>query len=176
MTRRFPWVSAAAVVLLVAVALAAPWLNLPNPVRMAMTQRMAPPSALAWLGRDEYGRDVLSRIIWGARSSLAVAFAAAALAAAVGTALGVLGGFLRGLVELATLRAPDVLLCFPPLLLALLLWLLHLHVSLGQGGLGLLSWCAALLAFTSNARPVAMDGPMRPVKRPEGLPWLGDRL
>ncbi|MCZ8102154.1 MAG: dipeptide/oligopeptide/nickel ABC transporter permease/ATP-binding protein [Burkholderiales bacterium] len=120
MTRRFPWVSAAAVVLLVAVALAAPWLNLPNPVRMAMTQRMAPPSALAWLGRDEYGRDVLSRIIWGARSSLAVAFAAAALAAAVGTALGVLGGFLRGLVELATLRAADVLLCFPPLLLALL--------------------------------------------------------
>jgi peptide/nickel transport system permease protein len=120
MMARFPWKSAALVALLILIAVAAPYLPLENPVRMRVGQRMAPPSAAHWLGQDEFGRDVLSRLIWGARASLFIAFSAAALAGFIGTALGVMGGFLRGFVEFLALRSVDVLLCFPPLLLALL--------------------------------------------------------
>ncbi len=101
-------------------ALLAPWFGLPDPVRMDVAHRLAGSAGAHWLGQDEYGRDVLSRLLWGARVSLAVALSAAAIAGVVGTALGVLGGYLRGVVELLTVRAVDVVLCFPPLLLALL--------------------------------------------------------
>ena len=120
MKRRFPWFAFALVLLLVLVAAVAPLLPLENPLRMRMAMRMAPPSWEAWLGRDEFGRDVLSRLIWGARASLTVAFLSAALAAVIGTALGIAGGFMRGLPEWLTMRSMDVLLSFPPLLLALL--------------------------------------------------------
>src|ERR1700722_5704520 len=117
---RLPWPAISVVAAIVLLAIAAPFLGLPNPVTMDVAHRLAGPSAAHWLGQDEYGRDVLTRLVWGARISLAVAFSAAALACVVGTALGVTGGFLRGIVEILALRSIDVLLCFPPLLLALL--------------------------------------------------------
>lgn len=120
MKRHFPWFAFSLVVLLAVVAAAAPLLPLENPVRMRMPLRLADPSWDAWLGRDEFGRDVFSRLIWGARASLTVAFLSAALAAVIGTALGIAGGFMRGLPEWLTMRSMDVLLSFPPLLLALL--------------------------------------------------------
>jgi peptide/nickel transport system permease protein len=97
-----------------------PWLGLHNPVTIDVAHRMAGPSMSHWLGQDEFGRDVLSRLLWGARVSLTVACAAAALAGVLGTALGLAGGFLGGWVELLAIRSMDVVLCFPPLLLALL--------------------------------------------------------
>jgi peptide/nickel transport system permease protein len=108
------------VALIVLAALLAPVLPLPDPVRQDVANRLA-----AWLpgsplGRDEFGRDVLSRIIWGARASLAVAFASAAIAGLVGIALGLLAGWFRGVAEFLAVRAADVVLCFPPILLALL--------------------------------------------------------
>ena len=112
---------ATGVALLLAAALLAPVLSLPDPVRMDVAHRLATPSPAHWLGQDEYGRDVLSRLLWGARVSLTVALSAAAIACVLGTLLGVLGGYLRGIAELLTLRTMDVVLCFPPLLLALLL-------------------------------------------------------
>ncbi len=118
--RRIPWLPVGAVGFIILLALAAPLLGLANPVTMEVARRLAPPSALHPLGQDEFGRDVLSRLVWGARVSLSVAFAAATISCIVGTALGILGGFLRGFVEVLTLRSIDVLLCFPPLLLALL--------------------------------------------------------
>ena len=118
--RRLPWTGVVSVAAIVLLALAAPLLGLPNPMAMDVANRLAGPSAAHWLGQDEYGRDVLTRLIWGARTSLTVAFSAAALACVIGTTLGVTGGFLRGIVEVLTLRSIDVLLCFPPLLLALL--------------------------------------------------------
>ncbi len=102
-------------------AIGAPLLPISDPIQMVVAQRLAPPSAAHLLGQDEYGRDVLSRLIWGARASLFVAGASAILALVIGTAMGVLGGFLRGFVELVTVRAMDVVLCFPPILLALLI-------------------------------------------------------
>jgi peptide/nickel transport system permease protein len=114
------WFPAAAVAIIVLLALVVPFLGLPDPVQMDVSRRLAPPSPAHPLGQDEYGRDVLSRLLWGARVSLAVAFAAVALACVVGTALGLAGGFLRGLAEVLAIRSMDVVLCFPPLLLALL--------------------------------------------------------
>jgi peptide/nickel transport system permease protein len=118
--RRMNWVPAVSVAIIVLVALVVPFLGLPDPVQINVSQRLAPPSLSHPLGQDEYGRDVLSRLLWGARVSLAVAFAAAALACLIGTALGLAGGFLRGLAEVLAIRSMDVVLCFPPLLLALL--------------------------------------------------------
>jgi peptide/nickel transport system permease protein len=110
----------AAVAAIAGLALAVPLLPLPNPTAMAIAHRMAPPSAAHWLGQDEYGRDVLSRLLWGARASLSVAALSAGTACVLGIALGLAGGFLGRVIETLTLRGMDVVLCFPPLLLALL--------------------------------------------------------
>ena len=102
------------------IALAAPVLGLPDPVRQDVARRLSGPLAGSPLGRDEFGRDVLSRLVWGARASLSVAFASAAIAGVTGTALGLLGGWFRGFGAMLTLRSMDVVMCFPPILLALL--------------------------------------------------------
>ena len=98
----------------------APLLPLAVPLKMDVAHRLAVPSRAHWLGQDEYGRDVLSRLIWGARVSLAVAAGSTALACVVGTVLGLVGGFLGKLAEFFAIRSMDAVLCFPPLLLALL--------------------------------------------------------
>ncbi len=120
MSRRIPWIPAGCVVAIVILAALAPLLPLPDPTHMEVKNRLAAPSTLHLLGQDEFGRDVLARLIWGARASLFVAFSASAIACLLGTALGIVGGYLRGLVEQLALRSTDVLLCFPPLLLGLL--------------------------------------------------------
>ena len=114
------WLPGGIVLLIILAAIAAPVLPLPDPIRQDVGNRLA-----AWLpgsplGRDEFGRDILSRILWGARASLAVAFASAAIACAIGTTLGLLAGWFRGVAEFIAVRAADVVLCFPPILLALL--------------------------------------------------------
>ncbi len=106
--------------LVILVALGAPLLPLADPIRQDVAHRLSGPSAAHWLGQDEYGRDVFSRLIWGARASLAVAFLAALLAGVVGTVLGLLGGYFRSIVEIVTVRLSEIVLCFPPMLLALL--------------------------------------------------------
>ncbi|MGK7862875.1 dipeptide/oligopeptide/nickel ABC transporter permease/ATP-binding protein [Falsiroseomonas sp. E2-1-a4] len=114
------WLPAGLVALIVLIAAAAPLLPLMDPVRQDVANRLVAYVPGSWMGRDEFGRDVMSRLIWGARSSLAVAFASAAIAAVIGTALGLLGGWFRGLAEVFAIRGADVVLCFPPVLLALL--------------------------------------------------------
>ena len=136
----------AGVLLIVLAALSAPLLPLPDPVRMDIAHRLAGPGGTHLLGQDEYGRDVLSRLLWGARVSLSVALSATAIACVAGTVAGVLGGYLRGMTELVTLRAMDVVLCFPPLLLALLV------VTLLGPGAGTLIMVLAVLYTPSFAR------------------------
>ncbi len=125
-------VPAGLVGVIVLLAIAAPWLGLPDPVRQDVGHRLAHPDAGNLLGRDEFGRDVLSRLIWGARTSLAVAFSSAAIAGFLGTFLGLLGGWFRGAGALLALGSADIILCFPPVLLALLVVTL-----LGPGALTL---------------------------------------
>ena len=131
---------------IVLVAALAPLLPLAEPVGMDVAHRLSAPGAGHVLGRDEYGRDVLSRLVWGARVSLAVALSATAVAGVLGTVLGVLGGYLRGVVELLSVRAMDVVLCFPPLLLALLV------VTLLGPGAGTLILVLSVLYLPGFAR------------------------
>ncbi|MBN9887976.1 dipeptide/oligopeptide/nickel ABC transporter permease/ATP-binding protein [Salipiger abyssi] len=118
-TRRLILPGAIAAVI-VALVLLAPVLPLDDVRGMDIPHRFAPPSAAHWLGQDEFGRDVLARLIWGGRASLFIAFGSALAAAVIGTTLGLLGGYFRGVVELLTVRAAEIILCLPPLLLALL--------------------------------------------------------
>ena len=127
------WWPFAALALIAALALVTPFLPLPSALSMDVAHRLAPPGATHWLGQDEYGRDVLTRLLWGARVSLAVAAASTAVACVLGTALGMAGGFGNWLMEAVAIRSIDVVLCFPPLLLALLVVTL-----LGPGALTLI--------------------------------------
>ncbi len=106
--------------LIVLVALAAPLLPLSDPIRQDVAQRLAGPMSGSWLGRDEFGRDVLSRLIWGARTSLSVAFASAVVAGLFGVTLGLIGGWTRSWGAFLTVRSVEIIMCFPPVLLALL--------------------------------------------------------
>jgi peptide/nickel transport system permease protein len=106
----------AAVVLLG--ALLAPWLAPDDPLAMS-PRRLAAPSASAWLGTDQFGRDLLSRLLYGARVSTVVAFAAVGMAMLIGGATGLLAGYFGGRVDHFLMRGVDVLMAFPTLLLAL---------------------------------------------------------
>lgn len=120
MTRSLRLIWPVLLTLMVTACLLAPVLPIPDPLKMNMGQRFAPPSAAFLLGQDEMGRDVFSRLLFGVRISIFIALSTALLSAIVGTALGIFGGYMRGLSEIFTLRAIDIVLCFPPLLLAML--------------------------------------------------------
>ena len=114
------WLPGGIVALIVLTAIAAPLLPLPDPVRQDIANRLAGSMSGSWLGRDEFGRDVLSRLIWGARTSLSVAFVASLFAGVVGVTLGLIGGWSKGLGAFLSVRSMEIILCFPPVLLALL--------------------------------------------------------
>jgi peptide/nickel transport system permease protein len=99
-------------------ALLAPWLAPEDPLAMG-PRRFAAPSASAWLGTDQFGRDLLSRLLYGARVSMVVAFAAVGMAMLIGGMVGLCAGYFGGRVDLVLMRGVDVLMAFPTLLLAL---------------------------------------------------------
>ncbi len=99
-------------------ALATVWTPF-DPLRPNLRARLRPPSELFWLGTDEFGRDVLSRLMAGAATSTLVALLTVALAVALGTVLGLLAGYLRGWTDRALMAVNDALLAFPGILLAL---------------------------------------------------------
>jgi peptide/nickel transport system permease protein len=100
-------------------ALAANLLPLDDPSKISLLARRQGPSALHLFGTDHLGRDVLSRVVYGSRASLAVGLISAFLALLAGGTLGLLAGYFRGRLESLTMAAMDVLLAFPPLVLAL---------------------------------------------------------
>ena len=85
----------------------------------SLLNRLKPPSAAHWLGTDGFGRDVLSRVIWGSRVSLEIGLVATALALVVGTAVGSVAGYFGGAADTAIMRAADVFLSVPALFLIL---------------------------------------------------------
>jgi peptide/nickel transport system permease protein len=116
---------AAVLLLFVLVALAAPLLAPVDPAHQSLLARLRPPGFTAgavthWLGTDELGRDLLSRVLHGARVSLLVAFLSVCVSGSLGTVLGMLAGFRRGLAEIAIMRGVDVMLSIPPILLAII--------------------------------------------------------
>lgn len=82
---------------------------------------LQPPSAAFWLGTDEYGRDLVSRLLFGARSSILIAVSVVALSGIIGTAFGIVAGFRGGWLDMVVMRCCDVMLAFPYLVLALAL-------------------------------------------------------
>jgi peptide/nickel transport system permease protein len=113
------WLAAAWICAIVLAAALANLLPLPSPTDMDMLERRASPSAAHWLGTDRLGRDMLARLIHGARISLTVGVLAPLIGLLIGGALGILAGYFRGGLETVVVGAVDVLLAFPPLVLAL---------------------------------------------------------
>jgi peptide/nickel transport system permease protein len=118
---RLSWVGAGLLLLIVLAALLAPWLAPHDPLQQNIVSRLEPPSAEFWLGTDSYGRDVLSRLIYGARISLLVGFGAIMIAMFIGSSLGILAGYVGGLLDQMIMGLVDVLLSFPTLLLGLMI-------------------------------------------------------
>jgi peptide/nickel transport system permease protein len=104
--------------LFVLMAIFAPWIAPYSPSASDFNATLAQPSSQHWLGTDELGRDVLSRIIWGARASIAAGVLATLLGMVIAVPLGVAAGYYRGWLDTVIARATDVLLAFPFLILA----------------------------------------------------------
>jgi peptide/nickel transport system permease protein len=112
----------AALLLLVMVLLAAlgTWIFPHDPMGMKVSQRLKPPSWIYWSGTDELGRDITSRLFFGARYSLAIGAATAALAVLCGTVLGLMAGFIRKM-DAPLMRLVDAMMAFPDILLGIAL-------------------------------------------------------
>lgn len=104
------WVLAAAL---------APWILSYGPNTVDVANRLKPPSAMHWLGTDALGRDVLARVLYGARISLAVGMAVVLVGGLFGTLLGAVAAYARGWAEEALMRVTDLVFCFPPIILAM---------------------------------------------------------
>ena len=100
-------------------ALLAPLLAPADPLKSNFAQSLAPPSREAPLGRDELGRDVLSRILFGAQISLTIGIVAVGIGVVVGVPLGAISGYVGGRLDLLVQRVVDIMLAFPGILLAL---------------------------------------------------------
>ncbi|RIK34696.1 MAG: peptide ABC transporter permease [Chloroflexi bacterium] len=95
------------------------WIAPYEPLAIEMADRLQPPSAAHWFGTDDFGRDILARIIYGARISLQVGIIAVGIAASVGIPLGLIAGYFGGLVDAVIMRCMDVIFAFPAILLAI---------------------------------------------------------
>jgi peptide/nickel transport system permease protein len=129
--RRNPTIFIGAVLLvaLVALTLAAPWIA-GDPFRQAPINRLRPPSEAFWFGTDQFGRDVFSRTVYGARVSLIVGFAVAALSSLIGLAAGLVCGYFSR-IDAVVMRAMDGIMAIPSILLAIAL------ITLTRPGLGI---------------------------------------
>ena len=110
---------AVVVVIMILVALTAPIIAPYDPLAVDFGAMLAPPSAAHWLGTDSFGRDVLSRLIYGSRTALIVGFGAAFVGATAGAILGVGSAYFRGWIDLALQRFMDIFISFPLIILAL---------------------------------------------------------
>jgi peptide/nickel transport system permease protein len=114
-------VALAIVVLWVLLAIMAPLVAPYAPLKQDIVHRLAPPNATHWLGTDPLGRDILSRILYGARLSIPVGVAAVALAVLLGTLIGGIAGFIGGVADEAIMRLTDIMLAFPTVILAMVI-------------------------------------------------------
>ena len=130
--RRHPTAIAGGVVLLImiAIALFAPWLGTVDPEAVAPVRRLKAPSEAFWFGSDMLGRDVYSRVLYGARVSLAIGIAVALFSTLVGLVIGLATGFIRWL-DAIVMRIMDGLMSIPPVLLAIALMALS-RASIGN--------------------------------------------
>lgn len=116
------------IVLMGLLAIFAGWLAPYDPIRISLSERLQPPSMGHWFGTDEMGRDILSRVMHGARISLRIGIVVVSIAGALGTIIGAAAGFLGRWSDAVIMRIMDVILSFPSLVLAM-----ALAAALGPG-------------------------------------------
>jgi ABC-type dipeptide/oligopeptide/nickel transport system permease subunit len=131
---------------LIIMAIFAPLLAPYSPVQQDLYHVLAPPSRLHLLGTDNLGRDLLSRLLYGARVSLFVGIVSSLLSAVIGVAVGLIAGFRGGMVDAIIMRITDAFLCFPPLI-----FILAMSAALGPG-LQNVMLSFALFGWTAFAR------------------------
>ena len=129
-------------------AVAAPWLSARDPIRTAAREALQPPGARFVLGSDQFGRDVASRVLHGARVSLLVGVISVSIAVGLGAPIGLVSGYYGGRVDAVIMRVMDVMLAFPGILLALAI------VSVLSPGLGNVMIAVGLSAVPGYARLV----------------------
>lgn len=119
MQERLAFASFFYLVVLVLVAIFAPWITPHNPDEQSLDEVLLPPSAKHWFGTDELGRDIFSRVLMGARASIEAGMVAILIPVLIGVPLGVISGYLGGIVDDIFMRVVDGILSFPAILLAL---------------------------------------------------------
>ena len=129
-------------------AVAAPWLSPRDPIRTAAREALQPPGGRFVLGSDQFGRDVASRVLHGARVSLLVGVISVSIAVGLGAPLGLVSGYYGGRLDALIMRVMDVMLAFPGILLALAI------VSVLSPGLGNVMIAVGLSAVPGYARLV----------------------
>lgn len=116
---RLLWVGTTLVLIFVAMAVLAPLLTQHDPIAMDLEMKLQPPSAVHWGGTDNFGRDVMTRIFYGARLSLLSALMAIGISVVLGTVIGLVSGYVGGWLDMVVQRMVEVAMAFPGLLLAL---------------------------------------------------------
>ena len=120
-TNKTSWIGLVVFLFVVIVAILAPWIAPFDPTDQNILEKLRAPTIEHWLGTDSFGRDTLSRLIWGARISLIIGVVSTLAAMVIGTAIGMLAGWHGGRLDTVTMQAMDVLLAFPSLILGLIL-------------------------------------------------------
>jgi len=115
------WIGIILVALLIIAALFAPWLAPYEPTAQNILNQLRPPNAANWLGADDFGRDIFSRLLWGARYSLTIGILAIVIATLVGSLIGMVAGYVGGRFDIIAMQVMDVVLAFPSLILGLAL-------------------------------------------------------
>lgn len=134
------------VLILLVMALIAPLIATHDPMAQILTDRLQPPSAAHWLGTDQLGRDIYSRLVYGAQPTLLIVILVIAFSAPFGLIIGMVAGYMGGWVETLLMRLTDIFMAFPRLILALAL------VSVLKPGLTNAVIAIAITAWPSYAR------------------------
>ena len=114
--------------LIILAAAFAPWLAPYEPNKIVFSQKLLAPNWAHWMGTDEFGRDILSRVLYGARTSLIIGVSVTLIAMLIGIPIGLVSGYFGGRVDTLLMRFTDVFLAFPPLLLPI-----AITAALGSG-------------------------------------------
>ena len=155
---RMAMIGAALLVIEVVLAVAAPVVAPYDPLSQDFTVPLQAPSAAHLFGTDDVGRDLLSRVIFGARISLSVGFIAVAIGAGVGVVLGIISGYYAGAIDTMLMRLTDLLLAFPGLLLALAIvavlgpGLFNVMIAVGVGGVPVFTRLSRASTLTTRER------------------------
>ena len=140
------WIGLIAFLVIVALAVLAPLISPYDPLDQDILARLEGPSVAHWFGTDSYGRDILSRLLWGARLSLVISTVSILAAMLIGGVIGILSGYVGGRFDMVVMQAMDVLLSFPSLIMGLMV------VAMLGASMGNLMIAIALTAIAPFAR------------------------